>query len=166
MQMTAAGECIIRRATPADLDGVQALEQACFGVGGDSDAQSRRSLAYLIVRARSDFLVALEADRILADVIVLYRRNSAIARLYSIAVADVARGRGLASGLLSEAEVEALGRGCQALRAEARISNRASRLLFARAGYHERERLPDYYPSRYGAREDGVRLEKNFFQTE
>ena len=157
-------DAVIRPATLADLDGVHALEQACF----DTDAQSRRSLRYLISRARSDFLIVLAAGHVVADVVVLYRRNAGVARLYSIAVGDAARGRGLGVTLLGEAEIAAMGRGCHALRAEARQANVASRALFARAGYRERERLPGYYPARAGetAREDGIRLEKLLNPTE
>ena len=46
------------------------------------------------------------------------------------------------------------------MRAEARLSNGASRGLFADAGYREIARLVDYYPGSNGGHEDGVRLEK------
>ena len=154
--MAAHDDCVIRPAALADLDGVHALEKACF----DIDAQSRRSLRYLASRAQADFLVALDGACIVADAVVLYRRNSGVARLYSIAVGASARGRGVASALLRECETGAQRRGCRAMRAEARLSNLASRGLFQRAGYRENASLPSYYAGRDGRREDGVRLEK------
>jgi ribosomal protein S18 acetylase RimI-like enzyme len=148
----------IRTADLADLDAVEALEEACF----ELDGQSRRSLRHLIARAQADFLLALLADQIVADVIVLYRRGTTMARLYSIAVGEAARGRGVARALLDAGEARARNRGCRGLRAEVRRSNASSRALFARAGYRECEALPGYYPGRDGSREDGIRLEKIF----
>ena len=147
---------IIRAADLDDLAGVYALEQACFVL----DGQSRRSLRHLIARAHGDFLVAVVDEAVVADVIVLYRRGSRVARLYSIAVGPAARGRGMARRLLERAQAQAVARGCGFMRAEARLSNGASRGLFADAGYREIARLVDYYPGSNGGHEDGVRLEK------
>ena len=146
----------IRAARAADLDAVAALEAACF----TCDAQSRRSLRHLLTRAHADFLVCVLDVAIVADVVVLYRRASRVARLYSIAVSDAARGRGIAAALLAAAEARALVQGCTLMRAEARASNHASRALFARAGYRETTPLCDYYQGPGARREDGVRLEK------
>ena len=155
--MPALSSPTIRVATLADLAAVVALEQACFAL----DAQTGRSLRHLLTRAHGDFLVAVIDDAIVADVVVLYRRGSRVARLYSIAVGPAARGRGVAAALLAQAERHAIARGCVVMRAEARWSNTASRGLFAAAGYRETARLADYYPGAGGGHEDGVRLQKH-----
>ncbi|MES1933640.1 GNAT family acetyltransferase [Salinisphaera shabanensis T35B1] len=146
----------IRSAGLDDLTGVHALEQACFVL----DGQSRRSLRHLIAHAHGDFLVAVADGAIVGDVIVLYRRGARVARLYSIAVGQAARGQGMARRLVEQAHVHAVAQGCRIMRAEARLSNDASRRLFADAGYREVARLVDYYPGIDGGHEDGVRLEK------
>ncbi|MDA3921855.1 MAG: N-acetyltransferase [Salinisphaera sp.] len=143
----------IRTAMPIDIDALLALERECFEV----DAQSRNSLAYLLSRANADTYVIGDGEVILAYVMLLYRRNSRVARVYSIAVAATARGQGLAARLLIHAETSAGARGATIIRAEARQSNRGSRALFAAAGYREIGALPGYY----AGGEDGVRLEKS-----
>lgn len=142
----------IRRATLGDLDAVALLERNCFAL----DAQSRRSLHHLIDGANAEMQVAVVDGRVLGDVVVLYRRGARVARVYSIAVDSAARGYGVGAALLAVAESGARARGCRTLRAEARVSNTASRGLFARAGYREVGRLAGYY----AGGEDGVRLEK------
>lgn len=146
-----------RRADIADLDAIEALEQACF----DTDAQSRSSLRYLLLRAHADIWLAFENDHALGYVCVLYRANSRVARIYSIAVDGRARGRGIGLALLAAAERAATSRGCRTLRAEVRRGNAASCALFRSHGYREREILPGYYAvGGMPGREDGLRLEK------
>ncbi|MGN8197508.1 GNAT family N-acetyltransferase [Salinisphaera sp. RV14] len=157
--MTAVPHCgddSIRRAEAPDLDALMALERACFAC----DAQSRRSMAHLIGRAHGDVRVMDEGGRIVAAAVLLYRRGTRVARLYSIAVAPAARGRGLAGRLIDDAEQCARAAGCARLSAEARWSNRASRALFAACGFSETQRLADYYGHDPGRYEDGVRLVK------
>ena len=143
----------IRTAEGDDLDALRRLETRCF----DLDAQSRRSLRHLLTRANAAVRVVDGADGgMLAGAILLFRRGTRSARLYSVAVVPEARGAGLARRLLADAERLAAARGWRRLRAEVRRSNAASRALFAAAGYRERTCLPGYYPDG----ESGIRLEK------
>lgn len=142
----------IRAAGGQDLDAIHELETRCFSL----DAQSRRSLRYLLTRANAAAWVAEDGDAVVAYALLLFRRGTRSARLYSIAVDAAARGGGAARTLLSTAENEAWTRGCRRVRAEVRRSNRASRALFAGAGYREIAVLPGYYPGG----EDGIRLQK------
>ncbi len=87
---------------------------------------------------------------------LLFRRNSRIARLYSIAVDSQFRGHGLGEALVQATEQAAVNKGIRHIRLEVRHSNQASRRLFARLGYAEREQVPGYYPD-----EDGLRMQKN-----
>lgn len=146
----------IRRAVPADLEALMALERGSFA----QDAQSRRSMRHLIERAHGELRVADAAGRLLGYLMLLYRRGTRVARIYSIAVASEARGQGLARRLVDDAEQCARAVGCTALSAEARQSNRASRALFAACGFAERKRLVDYYEADEHGHEDGVRLVK------
>lgn len=117
-------------------------------------------MRYLLERARSRVWVAARGDALVAAAIVLLRRNSRVARLYSIAVDAAARGRGLGAELLTVAERDAAALGNVYMRAEIRCSNAGSLALFRQAGYRTVAALPGYYPGPAGTREDGVRMEK------
>lgn len=142
----------IRAATAADLDAILALEQRSF----DRDAQTRRSLRYLLTRANAVNIAAERNGRLAGYLTLLLRRGARAARVYSIAVDAAARGQGLAAQLLSAAESHAIQRGCNRMVCEVRASNRASLALFTSHGYQRKRDLPAYYPGG----EDGVRLEK------
>lgn len=144
--------CVIRPAGAAYLDAILALEQRSF----DRDAQTRRSLHYLLTRANAINLAAEVDDRLAGYLTLLLRRGARAARVYSIAVDAAARGQGLAGQLLSTAETHASRRGCNRMVCEVRASNQASLALFTGCGYQRNRDLPAYYPGG----EDGVRLEK------
>lgn len=141
----------IRPVEPADLDTIVALEQRCF----DRDAQTRRSLRYLLTRANAINIAAEQHSRLIGYLTLLLRRGARTARVYSIAVEAAARGQGLAARLLAAAEDRATRLGCNRMVCEVRASNRASLALFAGRGYQRKRDLPAYYPGG----EDGVRLE-------
>ncbi|KEZ78090.1 GNAT family N-acetyltransferase [Salinisphaera hydrothermalis] len=151
-----ADDIRIRRAALTDLDALMALEHRCFA----QDAQSRRSMRHLIQRAHGELRIAEAGGRLLGYLMLLYRRGTRVARIYSIAVDAQARGRGLARRLIDDAEQSAKAAGCTRLSAEARLSNTGSRALFAACGFDETGRLIDYYEDTDGGYEAGVRLGK------
>jgi len=93
---TPSHELLLREAKPADLDALVALEHRAFV----TDRLSRRSMQRLIHSGGADIVVAQQGNDLIGVVIALFRKNSAVARLYSIAVAPHAGGRGLAAMLL------------------------------------------------------------------
>lgn len=127
------------------------LEEAAF-VG---DRMSRRQLRHLMTRANGAVFVAESAaaqsdanevePRLLGSVVLLFRKGTGTARLYSIAVSAEARGRGVGRTLLEEAEKEAWRRERSWVRAEIRKDNAASIRLFESAGYRRFGELEDYY---------------------
>lgn len=148
------GEFRIRPATLADLDAVEALEDLVF----ESDELSRRSLRYYIGSPTARFIVAEHDAGIAADAIVAFRRLSAVARLYSIAVRPELAGRGLGRQILTACESIVRERGRSALRLEVRSDNEAAIRFYEAAGYARFGTYPDYY-------EDGTaasRYEKLF----
>jgi ribosomal-protein-alanine N-acetyltransferase len=100
--------------------------------------------------------VAESGHRVVGALVLLTRRRSRVARIYSVAVSPRARGRGIGAALIRAAERHARRHGRTAMSLEVRKSNRAARTLYARLGYAERERLPRYYED--GAA--GLRLRK------
>lgn len=132
---------MIRPANLSDIDALSALEARCFS----SDRISRRQWRYLLSKARAQTLVAEEAGTLIGDVLLLYNRATSVARLYSIAVAAQARGRGIGRTLVVAAERAARDQGRAYMRLEIRRDNVASINLFRSLGYREFGVLDDYY---------------------
>jgi ribosomal-protein-alanine N-acetyltransferase len=121
----------IRRATPADLDALLALEQHAF----TTDHLSRRQYRHHIVSDSARVLVAVDGSGLLGKAVVFLRSNSDIARLYSIAVARAARGRGIGEALVRAIERTARALGRRRLRLEVRQDNAGAIRLYERLGY-------------------------------
>jgi ribosomal protein S18 acetylase RimI-like enzyme len=138
---------MIRAATVQDLDALVALERQGFA----SDQLDRRRLRYMITRANASLLVDGTTEQLRGYALVLFHRRTALARLYSIAVDQSARGHGLGRALLRAAEAVAVARGCVSMRAEIRRDNDASRRLFTAAGYRPFEDVADYYEDHMAA---------------
>jgi ribosomal protein S18 acetylase RimI-like enzyme len=142
----------IRVARPDDLDALVDLENRCFR----GDRMSRRSYAAALHNPRAILLVSGARGSLLAAAALFFRSNSSAARLYTIAVAPEARGRGLGAALLDACEKTARKRGATALRLEVNIRNKSALALYRKSGYGIRERINRYYED--GS--DALRLEK------
>ena len=104
----AAPAICVREAEAGDIDALVKLEHRVFA----TDRLSRRSLLRFLRSPTAEILVAHHHEQLAGVAIALFRSRSAVARLYSIAVAPHAAGRGVASMLLEAAEAAALARGC------------------------------------------------------
>jgi ribosomal protein S18 acetylase RimI-like enzyme len=145
-------ELRVRAATPGDLDALVELEHRVFA----TDRLSRRSLQRFLRSPAAEVLVARENAHLVGTAIVLFRRGSLVARLYSIAVAPHAGGRGIASMLLEAAEAAALARDCRRMRLEVHTTNHAAISRYRKSGYSEFGRLRSYYEDSG----DALRFEK------
>jgi [ribosomal protein S18]-alanine N-acetyltransferase len=140
----------IRPARRTDVPAIVALE-AHF----PSDRLDRRAVRRLLDSPSARILVAAD-HRLLGNLVLLLRRGSRLARIYSIVVDAQVRGRGLAGRLLDRAEALARSGGRHTMALEVRADNAAALALYARAGYRPARRLPAFYDD--GA--DGLRLQK------
>ncbi|MEP6939294.1 MAG: GNAT family N-acetyltransferase [Rudaea sp.] len=131
----------IRPAGSGDLDALLALEYSSF----TTDHLSARQYRQHLHSATAAVLVAVDASGLLGKAIVFFRRHGDIARLYSIAVAQRARGRGVAKALLEAAERAARRRGCGRIRLEVRQDNVAAIGLYERLGYRRFAARAAYY---------------------
>src|SRR5579885_544352 len=131
----------IRRAEREDLDALVALERRAFTTDHLSARQYRRH----IDSPTAVVLVAVSGARLLGKAVVFLRAGTDVARLYSIAVADEARGTGLGAALLAAAEHEAARRGCRRMRLEVRQDNAGAIRLYERQGYRRFAARPGYY---------------------
>jgi [ribosomal protein S18]-alanine N-acetyltransferase len=134
----------IRRSSPADLDALWDLENRVF----ETDRMSRRSLRWLLVSPSAATVVAQSDGEIAGVAVVLFRTNSRIARLYSLAVAPKHTGRGIASALVAAAEKAARTRKCGVLRLEVHERNHGAIKVYRKAGYLEFGRYLRYYEDR------------------
>src|SRR5699024_9242392 len=76
-------------------------------------------------------------------VVVLFRRNTRLARVYSLAVSPQARGQGLARALLNAAENAA--QGAVFMRLEVRADNISAQQLYQSLGYRQFGLFHNYY---------------------
>lgn len=130
-----------RHATPADLPGLVALEQATFSSDCIPRAQWRRYLR----NPGTSVLVHGRPDAPDAAAVVFYRRNSRHARLYSLAVAAATRGSGLGGALLAAAEADAVRHGCDAMHLEVRVDNTPAIALYEHHGFVRGARVAAFY---------------------
>jgi [ribosomal protein S18]-alanine N-acetyltransferase len=134
----------IRRGRPADLDALCDLENRVF----ETDRMSRRSLQRLLTSPSAATMVAQSNAEIAGVAVVLFRANSRIARLYSLAVAPKHTGRGIASALIAAAEKTARSCKCRLLRLEVHERNHGAIKVYCKAGYREFGRHHQYYQDR------------------
>ena len=123
----------IRPARAEDLDRLLVLETRCF----EHDRLSRRSFRHFLSSDTASCLVAEREGEILGYVLVLFHGRTALARLYSMAVAPERQSQGLGRVLLDAAEAVALDGGAAIMRLEVHPANFAAIALYRRAGYLE-----------------------------
>jgi ribosomal-protein-alanine N-acetyltransferase len=149
---------VIRDAGRADLAGLMSLEAEVFA----SDRLSPRSFRRFVAEPSAACRVARMSGVLAGYHLLLLRRGSTIARLYSIAVASGFRGRGVAVLLMRDAEGIARASGARSLRLEARADNAAAIRLYERLGY----RLIGRYAGYYADGVDGLRYERDLVDSE
>lgn len=140
----------IRLARPTDLDDLLLLE-AIFPL---TDRVTRRNLSRQL---RSPSVTCLVCDQggILGAAVLLFRKSSRIARLYSLSVAPNAGGKGIGRTLVEACKQEAAARQCNRIRLEVRASNLRAITLYERSDFRVIGREIAYY----GDGEDALRME-------
>ncbi|WP_041522101.1 GNAT family N-acetyltransferase/peptidase C39 family protein [Gilvimarinus agarilyticus] len=140
----------VRPALLSDLDALVALENSSFS----GDRISRRSFRHFLDTEQNQLLVIDQPVR--AYVLILFRRGTSLARIYSLAVAPDARGAGFARALMAAAEACARHRDALFLRLEVADTNQAAIGLYRSLGFHPIKQLAGYYEN--GG--DAVQFEK------
>lgn len=133
---------MFRCARIEDLPRLVALEREGFPA---EETFSEGRLRYLLTRAQGRIVVAEENGELLGFVVLLWRYRSKIGRIYDIVVSPKARGRGIGTALLKEAEHIARKRGLNSIALEVRTTNREARCLYEHCGYAPIMELPNYY---------------------
>lgn len=115
------------------------------------DRLSRAQFRRHIDGATALVLVAGDADHLLGNVVVFFRRNASVARLYSLTVAATARGHGIGRRLLDAAEQAARKRHCTTMTLEVRTENTTAMALYEERGYQRHGCRTGYYEDGAGA---------------
>lgn len=147
-----------RFASTDDVDDLVALEHACFTL----DRLRPRNFRWMLGRANASLIVATFHGSLVGYALLLFRRGSSLARLYSIAVSPECRGHGLGQRLLDQAQACAAGRQCACLRLEVRADNPAAISLYERNGYRRFATVDGFYEDHAQA----LRFEKRILNAE
>lgn len=139
----------LRPARLDDLEPLLALEQACFA----TDRLSRRSFRRFIDSPASDCIALVNDGRLAGYALILYRRGTSVARLYSIALDPACRGQGLGRRLMAAVEQTAYDRDASELHLEVRQDNAGAITFYRDLGYRRFGRISGYY-------EDGMDAER------
>ncbi|MGQ0620198.1 MAG: GNAT family N-acetyltransferase [Panacagrimonas sp.] len=142
----------VRRARPDDATEILRLESLF-----PSDRMSPRSVRRFLKSDSARVWVAEREGHVLGNLVLLLRRNSDAARIYSVIVDPTARGLGLGHRLVERAENEAHRLGRKRIVLEVRSDNAAAHKLYARRDYAVARELPAYYDD--GA--EGLRLTRS-----
>lgn len=157
MALTAAAAMLsIRNASLSDAPTLVALEHKCF----TADRISLRSFKRFITEKRSDLLLVERDNKILGYFLLIYRRGTSLARLYSLAVDPDCRKQGIAEFLMLEAEKTAASRRCVLLRLEVRYDNTAAIRLYQKLNYQEFAVKHDFYEDH----SDAICMQKQIIQ--
>ncbi len=153
---TAQATLSIRNANLSDAASLLALEHKCF----TADRISLRSFKRFIAEKRSDLLLVERAGQVIGYFLLIYRRGTSLARLYSLAVDPTCRKQGIAELLMQHAEKAAAARNCVLLRLEVRYDNAAAIRLYQKLSYHEFAVKHDFYEDH----SDAICMQKQIIQ--
>jgi ribosomal protein S18 acetylase RimI-like enzyme len=121
----------IRAAEAVELEALINLEGRIFA----TDRISPRSFRRFLRSPAAALLIARRGDMLAGYALVLFRKGSDIARLYSIAVTPEVARRGIGAQLLAAAEDAAMARRRGALRLEVHEKNAAAIARYQKSGY-------------------------------
>lgn len=145
--LPAGNEIETREVAAADVARLWALEQRCFV----ADRLSQRRMRFYVNAAHAEFILAEQDGELLGYALLLLRRGTQLTRLYSIAVAPEARGKGIAQYLIDELQRRALERGKRFMRLEVAEDNDAAIRLYQRLGFSQFGIYPGYYANNANA---------------
>ncbi len=150
--MLSRTEPVLRLARTQDVPALVAIENEAFS----TDRISARSFRGLTTSKTATVIVAEIEGTMVGYALLLFRRGTAMARLYSLAVSRQSTGTGAGRKLLAEAERRAFAQGRMLIRLEVHENNSRAIDLYRRAGYRPIGKYLDYYAD-HGA---ALRFEK------
>ena len=130
-----------RSAEKQDVKQLVAIENRCF----IQDRLSARNFHWMLEKGHADIILAELNGAMVGYALLLYRRGTSLARLYSFAVLPEYRGSGIGAALLKNAEQRVKEYDCVYLRLEVRPDNAGAIALYKRLGYRQFDTKEDYY---------------------
>ncbi|GAB56563.1 hypothetical protein GPUN_2448 [Glaciecola punicea ACAM 611] len=149
-------EAAFRQATMADVNALTELENTCF----QTDRLSRRQFKYWIKAQNKVLLLATINDTIVGYGLVILRKGTSLARLYSLALLNAHRGKGIAGALMRLLEEACIEHKRAYLRLEVSEKNATAISLYASMDYKKF----GYYPHYYEDDSNAVRMQKPIMQ--
>ncbi len=134
-------ETVFRQARKKDISTLVSIENRCF----TEDKLTKRNFLWMLEKAHADIILVEIDGQTVGYGLLLYRRGTSLARLYSLAILTDFRGSGLATALMAELEQYARRHDCVYLRLEVRPDNERAIALYQRLGYRQFDRKLDYY---------------------
>ncbi|MBF0175900.1 MAG: GNAT family N-acetyltransferase [Magnetococcales bacterium] len=142
----------LRPACVADIPNMEQIERACFA----TDRLAGKHFRHLLTRGHAITLIALLATRIQGYGLLLLRRNSRSARLYSLAIHPAERRAGLGRIVLSGLEEIAISHQLTSIHLEVRVDNAPAIAFYHGLGYRSCAILAGYYADH----QDAYRMKK------
>ncbi len=139
--MSDLGDLKLELAQKKDVQELISLEKICF----QEDAFSKNQITYLVTKAKGEFIVIRQNNKILAYLIISKRDTSKQIRIYSIAIAPEARGLGLAKRLMSYVEEVCKQESKERISLEVSKENGPAIQLYQSFGYEVVGERPNYY---------------------
>ena len=141
----------VRKGRRSDAQAILTLEDLF-----STDRMTIRSVRRFLSVPHAHVWIAELDGVVVGNLIWLSRSGSRAARVYSVVVAPAARGQRFAQRLVQTMERDARSEGHEIAMLEVRADNPAARALYAKLGYVEVAKLPDFYED--GG--DGLKLVK------
>lgn len=114
-----------------DIPALVKLEQNCFTTDRLSCIQFRR----FITKQSAVVLAVKKKNKLIGSAVLLFRKNSSIARLYSIAIHPDCQGLGIAQLLYQQLEKQAIKRQVTEIRLEVRTDNSRAIQFYTKHGF-------------------------------
>lgn len=143
---------IIEAAAIEDIPGLAKIENLCF----TTDKISNRQFRYLMHSPSAKMVTAKVNNDIAGYAVILFRKNSKSARLYSLAITPSFRKQGIAHELCRYIETLSIKQGCNQLILEVRKSADTAIHFYIKNGYEKSGEYTKFYEDG----EDAIRMKK------
>lgn len=147
----------LRLAIVQDIEALELIEARCF----ETDRLSHRRMLYWIKAEHGILVVAQKAGEVVAYGLVILRKGSRSARLYSLAVIPEVRGQRIAHALLEKLESLAFIKQRLFMRLEVAENNLAAINMYINLGYRKFGIYKQYYETGI----DALRFQKPIQQS-